>query len=154
WLDLRRAGHEPRSRVPISRAAPLLALGPLLAIVSFATPPLGLERLRGALAFARSLGASASGAASNPLLEWQPTYAAGLDASAWMRALFVAIGAASFAATRRPWRRARVAIFVGTALLGVSANRFVSVFALATAWLTLANLGDLSPSLAERLRAW
>jgi len=153
WLDERRGGRETASSERVSRAAPLLALGPLLAIVSFATPPLGLERLRGALAFARALGVSASGAMSNPLLEWQPTYAAGLDASAWMHALFVAIGAASYAATRRPWRLARLAIFVGTALLGASANRFVSVFALATAWLTLANLSDLSPSLAERLAA-
>jgi tetratricopeptide (TPR) repeat protein len=153
WLEGRRAGREAESSERVARAVPLLALGPLLAIVSFATPPLGLERLRGALAFARALGASASGAASNPLVEWQPTYAAPLDASAWTHALFVAIGAASFAATRRPVRLARVAVFVGTALLGASANRFVSVFALASAWLALANLADLSPSLAERLRA-
>ncbi|HVN36639.1 MAG TPA: tetratricopeptide repeat protein [Myxococcota bacterium] len=153
WLDARRAGHEAGSREQLSPAAPLLVLGPLLAITSFATPPLGLERLRGAFAFARALGASASGAASNPLVEWQPTYAAGLDASAWTHALFVAIGAASFVLTRTPRRLARVAIFVGTALLGASANRFVSVFALATAWITLANLADLSPRLAERLRA-
>jgi tetratricopeptide (TPR) repeat protein len=135
------------------RGAALLALGPLLGVASLATPGLGLERLRGAFDFGRALGASGAGAAANPLLEWQPTYAAGLDATAWTHALWCGLGVLSFALARRPWRLARGIVFVGMALLGASANRFVALFALVTAPLVLANLGELAPALGGRLAA-
>jgi tetratricopeptide (TPR) repeat protein len=147
-----RAGEAggPRGRAP---AAPLLALGPLLCLAAFAMPPFGPERVREVFAFVRALGASGTGAAASPLIEWQPTYAAGLDAGAWTHLLWCLLGAASFAVARRPWRLARGLVFAGTALLGASASRFVAVFALATAALVLANLSALRPSLAARLAA-
>lgn len=152
WLQSRRA--EPAA--PSGRArssAPLLALGPLLLLASLATPGLGPERLRAAAAFLRELGASTRGAAANPLIEWQPTYAAGLDATAWMHLALCVVGVLSFAAARRPWRLARLVVFTGLALLGVSANRFVSLFALTTALVALGNLAELAPALAQRLAA-
>lgn len=135
------------------RSATLLALGPLLCAASLATPGLGLERLRSAFEFVRTLGASGAGARANPLMEWQPTYAAGLDASAWTHLIACALGVLSFAVARHPWRLARLLAFTGTALLGASANRFVAVFALVTMPLVLANLGELRPALAARLAA-
>jgi tetratricopeptide (TPR) repeat protein len=135
------------------RSASLLALAPLLGVASLATPGLGLERLHSAFEFVRTLGASGAGAAANPLLEWQPTYAAGLDASAWTHLITCALGVSSFAVARTPWRLARGIVFVGAALLGATANRFVAVFALVTMPLVLANLGELRPALAERAAA-
>jgi tetratricopeptide (TPR) repeat protein len=135
------------------RSASLLALFPLLCAASLATPGLGIERLRGALDFVRALGASGAGAAANPLQEWQPTYAPGLDASAWTHLLWCALGVLSFALARPPWRLARGLVFAGAALLGASANRFVAVFALLTAPIVLANFGALRPGLAARLAA-
>jgi tetratricopeptide (TPR) repeat protein len=155
WLQGRLAGpgRGPRGEAGAQSAAPLLALGPLLCLASIATPTLGPERLRAALAFVGELGATTAGATANPLLEWQPTYAAGLDASARLHLALCAVGVAGFAAARPPRRLSRLLIFAGTALLGAAANRFVSVFALVTALVTLANLGSLHPALARRLQA-
>jgi tetratricopeptide (TPR) repeat protein len=131
-------------------AAPLLWLGPILCLASIATPALGIERLQSAIAFVRQLGTTAVGAAASPIDEWQRTYASGFDQLAWLHAAFVCLGAMSFAVQRPPRSLARFLVFAGTALLGITAKRFVSVFAIATAVVALANLAAIRPALSVR----
>jgi tetratricopeptide (TPR) repeat protein len=131
--------------------APRLALVPLLCAASLLPPGLGVERVAGALAFARELLATGAGREASPIAEWQPTYAAGLTAPALFHLAWTALGAASFAATRPPIRLARAVAFAGLALLGAAATRFVSLFALAAALVTLANLATLRAPLAAWL---
>lgn len=130
-----------------SRPAPLLALGPVLALVSLATP--SLRRELAVFTLVRELGFTSAGGQS-PLIEWQRTWAQ-LDANALLYAALLALGAASFAVRRGPPRVARAVVFAGSALLALFAIRFVSVFALVTAWVSLLHLGELRPEVAQRL---
>jgi tetratricopeptide (TPR) repeat protein len=132
------------------RAAPLLWLGPILCLASIATPELGVERLQSAIAFARQLGTTAAGAAASPIDEWQRTYASGFGPLEWLHAACLCLGAVSFAAQRPPRSLPRFLIFAGTALLGITARRFVSVFAIATAVVALANLAEIHPAIPPR----
>jgi len=145
-------GAEPRAIAGSAppQAAPLLWLGPILCLASIATPGLGFERLQTAIAFVHQLGATAAGAAASPIDEWQRTYASGFGQPAWLHATFLCIGAVSFAVQRPPRKLPRLLVFAGTALLGVTARRFVSVFAIATAVVALANLAEIRPALPPR----
>jgi tetratricopeptide (TPR) repeat protein len=140
------AAAEPRRR--------RLALVGLLALASLLPPSLGQERLAGAWAFVRQLTATGAGRAASPIAEWQPTFAAGLTAPALFWLAWLALGGAAFAAARPPLRLARVAVFAGTAVLALSASRFVPFFALTSAIVTLEQLSELRFALAlpSRLR--
>jgi len=133
-------------------AAPRLWLVPILCLASIATPTLGVERLQSAIAFAQQLGATAAGAANSPIDEWQQTYAWGFGPLAWLHAAFLCLGAVSFAVQRPPRSLPRFVVFAGTALLGIAAKRFVSVFAIATAVIALSNLAQIRPAISARLQ--
>jgi hypothetical protein len=93
-----------------------LRAGPLLC-AAHRDAGLGLERLR-ALNFARARRAAR--APPRTAARMAPTYAAGLDASAWMHLAACAL-APSFARATALARRAPV-VFAGAALLGASAS--------------------------------
>jgi tetratricopeptide (TPR) repeat protein len=141
----------PEGSAPPS-AAPLLWLGPILCIASIATPTLGLERMQSAIAFVQQLGTTAAGAATSPIGEWQRTYASGFDQLAWFHAAFLGLGALSFAVQRPPRSLPRFLVFAGTALLGITAKRFVSVFAITTAVVALANFAEIHAAIPARLQ--
>jgi tetratricopeptide (TPR) repeat protein len=153
-LQGRRAAPEAELRGPEGAAspgrAPLLWLGPILCLASIATPTLGFERLQSAIAFVQQLGATTAGGATSPIDEWQRTYAPGLVPSAWLHVAFVCLGGISFAVQRPPRNLPRFLVFAGTALLGITAKRFVSVFAIATAVVALANLAEIHPAIPPR----
>jgi hypothetical protein len=156
FLQERRAGQDAKPRGPEGSAppstAPLLWLGPILCIASVATPALGVERLQSAIAFVEQLGTTAAGAATSPIHEWQRTYASGGGELAWSHAAFLCLGAVSFAAQRPPRSLPRFLVFAGTALLGITAKRFVSVFAITTAVVTLANFAELHKAIPPRFQ--
>lgn len=151
--DSARDEQERRALPTDAARAPALALLPLLVLASLLPPQLGLERIAGALAFARELFATGAGHSASPILEWQPTFAAGLSGPALFHLGWMALGAASFALAQPPLRRSRALAFAGMALLGAAATRFVSLFALVAAFVVLSNLAAIRTPLRARLAA-
>jgi tetratricopeptide (TPR) repeat protein len=153
WIQARwparAAGPHGPAAAPPPSTAPLLWLGPALCLASIATPALGVERVQSAIAFAQQLGTTSAG----PIVEWQRTYASGFGPSAVLHSAFLCLGAISIAVERRPRSLPRILVFAGTALLGVAAVRFVSVFAITTAAVALANFGEIEPEVSRRF-AW
>jgi hypothetical protein len=118
-----------------------LWLGPVLCVVSIATPRLGAERVLDAVAVLQQLVSATAGSYAAPIEEWQGTFASGFGRDARMHLTITALGLLGFAAAQR-LRWARALVFFGMALLAASALRFVGGFAIATGLITMWNLSN------------
>jgi tetratricopeptide (TPR) repeat protein len=143
WIQQRRPWRRQASAASIDDWRILLRLTPLLLLASLLQPSLFRGQIEMLTSLIGTAAARLAGGGGDPLvLEWQPVFPSA-DLSirlTWI--LLAAVGLWSFRAARGRHSWSRLLLFAGLAALAATAIRHVTGLAIATAFVTLANLGE------------